>query len=82
MVFNIIKFVITIEITGVPIPYTKLACLNFSIHLKLRGYAVPSIVLTPFYTDDEVSWLWNTELLPRWAASPDLRHLGLKRYPL
>ena len=31
---------------------------------------------------DEASWLRNTELHPQWAAPSDLRHLGLKRYPL
>ena len=35
-----------------------------------------------FHIDDEASWLRNTELHPRWAAPFDLRHLGLKRYPL
>ena len=40
------------------------------------------IVLTSFHTDYEACWLRNTELHPRWAAPSDLRHLGLKRYPL
>ena len=68
---------------GLPIPITgtKIAYVNFPVHLKFRGFMVPCIVLTPFYTDDEVSWLRNTESHPRWAAPSDLRHLGLKRYP-
>ena len=60
------------------IPITKLAYVNFPIQLKFWGFMVPCIVLTPFYTDNEASWLRNTELHPRWAAPSDLRHLGLK----
>ena len=56
--------------------------LNFPVQLRFRDFTVPCIVLTPFHTDDEASWLRNTELHPRWAAPSDLRHLGLKRYPL
>ena len=67
---------------GLPITGTRLAYVNFSVHLKFRGFTDPCIVLTTFYTDDEASWLRNTELLPRWSAPSDLRHLGLKRYPL
>ena len=37
---------------------------------------------THFHTDDDASWLRNTELHPQWAARSDLRHLWLKRYPL
>ena len=47
---------------------------NFPIHLKFRDFTVPCIVLTSFHTDDEASWLQNTELQPRWAAPSDLRH--------
>ena len=50
--------------------------------IKNWNFTVFCIVLTPFHTDDEASWLRNTELHPRWAAPSDLRHLGLKRYPL
>ena len=42
--------------------FTKLADLKFPVQLKLRGFTVPCIVLTPFYTDDEASWLRNTDL--------------------
>ena len=59
-----------------------IAYVNFPVHLKFRDFTVPCIVLTPFHTDDEASWLRNTELHPQWAAPSDLRHLGLKRYPL
>ena len=59
-----------------------LAYKKFSVQLKFRGFTVPCIVLTPFHTDNEASWLRNTELHPRWAAPSDLRHFGLKRYPL
>ena len=55
---------------------------NMSIQSYFTDFTVPCIVLTPFHTDDEASWLRNTELHPRWAAPSDLRHLGLKRYPL
>ena len=69
---------------GLPIPITgtKLACANFPVLLKCWGFTVPCILLTPFCTDDEASWLRNTELHPQWTAPSDLRHLGLKRYPL
>ena len=49
---------------------------------EFRGFTVPCIVSTPFLTNDEASWLRNTELHPRWAAPSDLRHLMLERYPL
>ena len=65
---------------GLPIPI--IAIVNFPVQLKFRDFTVPCIALTPFHTDDEASWLRNTELHPRWAAPSDLRHLGLKRYPL
>ena len=67
---------------GPTIPFTKLAYLNFPVQLKFRDFTVPYIVLTPFHTDDEASWLRNTELHPRWAAPSDLRLLGLRQYPL
>ena len=69
---------------GLPIPITgtKLAYVNFPVQLEFRGFTVPCIVLTPFHTDDEASWLRNTELHPRWATPSDLRHLELKRYPI
>ena len=60
----------------------KIPVIVNTIQLKFRDFTVPCIVLTPFHTDDEASWLRNTELHPRWAAPSDLRHLGLKRYPL
>ena len=59
-----------------------LAYVNFPVQLKFSGFTVPCSVLTLFHTDDEASWLRNTELHPRWAAQSDLRHLRLKRYPL
>ena len=71
-----------LEVLALPIPITKLAYLNFPVHLKCRSFTVPCIVLTPFYTDDKASCFQNTELHPRWAAPSDLRHLGLKRYSL
>ena len=70
------------ESLGLPISITKLTYVNFPVQLKFHGSTVPRIALTPFHTDDEASWLRNTELHPLWAASSDLRHLGLKRYPL
>ena len=60
-------------------PFTKLVYLNFPLQLKFRGFTVPCIVLTPFYTDDEASWLLNTELQLQWAAPC---HLWLKQFPL
>ena len=46
----------------------QLAYVNFPVQLKFRGFTVSYIMLTPFLTDDEASWLRNTELHPRWAA--------------
>ena len=46
---------------------------------KAWDFTVPSVVLTPFFTDEEASWLRNTELYQRTSY---LRHLGLKRYSL
>ena len=66
------------RVFDLPIPFTKIAYLNFSVQLKFRSSMVPGIVLTLFYTDDDSSWLRNKELHPQWAASSDLRHLGLK----
>ena len=65
---------------GLSIPITELVYVNFPVHLEFRDYTVPCIVLTPFYTDDEASWLRNTEWHSRWAAPSDPRHLRLKRY--
>ena len=45
------------EVLGLSIPITKLAYLNFPVQLKFRGFTVPCIELTSFYTDDEASWL-------------------------
>ena len=66
---------------SLPIPFTKIAYLNFPVQLKLKSFTVSCIMFTPFYTNDEVSWLRNTELLLRLAALSDMRHLWLKRYP-
>ena len=66
----------------IPIPIIKLAFMNFPLQLKFRGFTVPCIVLTLFYTDHVASWLRNTESHSRWAAPSDLRHLGLKQYLL
>ena len=65
-----------------PIPFTKSASLNFSVVLKFWCFTVPCIVLTSFYTDDEASWLRNTELHQRWAAPSDLRQLGFETIPI
>ena len=62
------------------LPITKLANVNFPVQLKFESFTFPYIVLIPFYTDDEVSWM-TTELHSRWAASSDLRDLVLKRCP-
>ena len=35
--------------------------MNFPVQLKFRDFTVPCVVLTPFHTDDEASWLRNTE---------------------
>ena len=72
--------ILKLEVLGLPI--TKLAYVIFPAQLKFRGFTVSCIVLTRFHSDDEASWLRITELHPRWAAPSDLRHLGLKRYPL
>ena len=66
---NLIEFYLVIidmlklvEGLGLPIPITKLAYVNFPVQLEFEGFTVPCIVLTPFHTDDEASWLQNTEL--------------------
>ena len=66
-----------LEGLGLPISVTKLTYVNFPVQLKFRGFTVSCIVLTPFYTDDEVSWFQNTQLHPRWAAAP-----SDQQYPL
>ena len=67
-----------------PFKFSFKICSGLSKQKKKNriNFRVPCIVLTTFHTDDEASWLRNTELHPRWAAPSDLRHLGLKRYPL
>ena len=67
--FNLIQFYLLIieklkleEGLGLLIPITELAYVNFPVQLKFWGFTVPCIVLTLFYTDDENSWLRNTEL--------------------
>ena len=42
-----------LEVLGLPI--TKFIYVNFPVQLKFQGLMVLSIVLTPFYTDDEAS---------------------------
>ena len=71
-----------LEGLGLPIPITKLAYVNFPVQLKFCGFHHSLHCFATFNTDDEANWLRNTELHPRWAAPSDLRHLGLKRYPL
>ena len=81
-IFSLIVDMLKLKVFGLQIPITKLAYLNFPVQLKFQGFTVPCIVLKPFYTDHEASWLQKTELQQRWAAPFDLRHLGLKRHLL
>ena len=38
----------------------QLSNLNLPVQLKFWDFTFPSVVLTPFYTEDETSWLRNT----------------------
>ena len=78
--YLLINYMLKLEVLGLQI--AKLANLNFPVQSKLGGFTVPCIVLTPFYNDDESSWLRNTELHPRWAATSDLRHLRVETIPV
>ena len=46
---------------------------EFFSPVKISGFYGSCIVLTPFYTGDETSWLQNKELHPRRAAPSVLK---------
>ena len=61
--------------TLLPIPFTELYSFIILVQLKFRGFAIPRIVLIRFFTDNKTSWLRNTEMHLRWAATFDLRQI-------